>query len=80
MWLQSRGWKAGWGVGRHAIGSNLFYYARDPWGSYAEYFYDMDYIPEDVAWEPRAWDPKYAVYCWGPDMPPDFIENKESAA
>jgi catechol 2,3-dioxygenase-like lactoylglutathione lyase family enzyme len=80
MWLQSRGCKAGWGVGRHAIGSNLFYYARDPWGSYAEYFYDMDYIPEDAMWEPRAWDVRHAVYCWGPDMPPDFIENKEAAA
>src|SRR5215468_4145505 len=43
----------GWGVGRHVIGSNFFYYARDPWGSFAEYFHDLDHIPEHCAWEPR---------------------------
>jgi catechol 2,3-dioxygenase len=79
MWMHARGWEQGWGLGRHAIGSNVFYYVRDPWGSYAEYFSDIDYIPEDADWQPRAWDVKHAVYCWGPDMPRDFIENKEAA-
>jgi catechol 2,3-dioxygenase-like lactoylglutathione lyase family enzyme len=79
MWMRERGWQPAWGLGRHAIGSNVFYYIRDPWGSYAEYFYDIDYIPEDAAWEAREWDPKYALYCWGPDVPADFIENKEAA-
>ena len=46
-------------------------------GSYTEYFHDIDYIPEDSDWEAREWDPKYALYCWGPDVPRDFIENKE---
>jgi catechol 2,3-dioxygenase-like lactoylglutathione lyase family enzyme len=80
MWMRERGWEPAWGLGRHAIGSNLFYYIRDPWGSYAEYFHDIDVIPEDAAWEPRDWDVKLALYCWGPDVPPDFIENKEAAA
>ena len=79
MWMRERGWEPAWGMGRHAIGSNVFYYIRDPWGSYAEYFHDIDYIPEDAAWEPRAWDVKYALYCWGPDVPADFIDNKEAA-
>ena len=79
MWMRERGWQPAWGLGRHAIGSNVFYYIRDPWGSYAEYFHDIDYIPEDAAWEAREWDPKYALYCWGPDVPADFIENKEAA-
>ena len=78
MWMRERGWQPAWGMGRHAIGSNVFYYIRDPWGSYAEYFHDIDHIPEDMAWEPRDWDPKYALYCWGPDVPADFIENKEA--
>ena len=69
MWMRERGWKPAWGLGRHAIGSNVFYYIQDPWGSYAEYFHDIDYIPEDSDWEPREWDPKYALYCWGPDVP-----------
>lgn len=79
MWMKERGWEPAWGLGRHAIGSNLFYYIRDPWGSYAEYFHDIDYIPEDAAWDVREWDPKYALYCWGPDVPADFIINKEEA-
>jgi hypothetical protein len=79
MWMRERGWQPAWGLGRHAIGSNVFYYIRDPWGSYAEYFHDIDYIPEDAAWEPRDWEEKYALYCWGPDVPRDFIENKEAA-
>jgi catechol 2,3-dioxygenase-like lactoylglutathione lyase family enzyme len=77
MWMRERGWQPAWGLGRHVIGSNVFYYIKDPWGSYAEYFHDIDYIPEDFAWEPREWDPKYALYCWGPDVPSDFILNKE---
>jgi len=77
MWMRERGWEPAWGLGRHAIGSNVFYYIKDPWGSYAEYFHDIDYIPEDSEWEAREWDPKYALYCWGPDVPRDFIENKE---
>src|SRR5262249_16628012 len=80
MWMRAQGWEPAWGMGRHAIGSNVFYYIRDPWGSYAEYFHDIDCIPEDAAWEPRDWEAKYALYCWGPDVPPDFIENKEAAA
>ncbi|HTO81530.1 MAG TPA: VOC family protein [Methylomirabilota bacterium] len=79
MWMRAQGWEPAWGMGRHAIGSNVFYYIRDPWGSFAEYFHDIDCIPEDAAWEPRDWEAKYALYCWGPDVPPDFIENKEAA-
>src|SRR5207245_4510643 len=51
--MQEAGWQPGWGLGRHVIGSNFFYYIRDPWGSFAEYFHDLDYIPEHCAWEPR---------------------------
>jgi catechol 2,3-dioxygenase-like lactoylglutathione lyase family enzyme len=77
MWMAERGWKPAWGVGRHVIGSNYFWYINDPWGSYAEYYHDIDYIPDEAEWETREWDPKYALYCWGPDVPADFIVNKE---
>src|SRR5215217_1029678 len=33
MWMRERGWEPAWGLGRHAIGSNVFYYIKDPWGS-----------------------------------------------
>ena len=39
--MQEAGWQPGWGLGRHVIGSNFFYYTRDPWGSFAEYFHAL---------------------------------------
>ena len=75
--MVDRGWQPGWGLGRHVIGSNFFYYIRDPWGSLAEYYFDLDYIPETCAWEPRDWPEQDALYVWGPPVPADFGENKE---
>jgi len=74
------GWQPGWGLGRHAIGSNFFYYIRDPWGSFSEYYFDLDYIPEGCAWEARDFPAEDALYVWGPPLPADFGENKEIAA
>ena len=31
--MKSHGYTKGWGVGRHVLGSNYFYYVQDPWGS-----------------------------------------------
>ncbi len=67
----------GWGPGRHVIGSNFFYYVRDPWGSFAEYFHDIDHIPEDCAWQPADFPPEDALYRWGPPVPEDFGLNRE---
>lgn len=43
--LRSAGYSDGWVMGRHVLGSNYFYYARDLWGSFAEYSYDIDFVP-----------------------------------
>lgn len=67
----------GWGFGRHEAGSNFFHYVRDPWGSFAEYFCDMDYIPAGCAWEARDLPPERSLYLWGPDVPGYFLENCE---
>jgi catechol 2,3-dioxygenase len=67
----------GWGLGRHVIGSNFFYYTRDPWGSWAEYFHDLDHIPETCAWQPRDFPEADALYRWGPPVPEDFGRNRE---
>src|SRR5437773_1828462 len=75
--MQESGWQRGWGLGRHVIGSNFFYYIRDPWGSFAEYFHDLDYIPEHCAWEPRDFPEAEALYRWGPPVPEDFGLNRE---
>ena len=76
--LIDKGYRNGWGLGRHVIGSNFFFYLRDPWGSFSEYYFDLDYIPEACAWEPRDFPPEDSLYVWGPPCPADFGENKES--
>jgi catechol 2,3-dioxygenase-like lactoylglutathione lyase family enzyme len=66
-----------WGLGRHFLGSNYFWYFRDPAGNYAEYFADLDQIGEDVAWEPGEWTGPKALYAWGPPVPPDFVQPRD---
>lgn len=80
MQMVDRGWRPGWGLGRHVIGSNYFFYIRDPWGSFTEYYYDLDYIPEGCAWEARDFPEEDALYVWGPPVPADFGENTEVGA
>jgi catechol 2,3-dioxygenase-like lactoylglutathione lyase family enzyme len=62
-----------WGVGRHFLGSNLFWYLRDPAGNYAEYFSDLDQIDDDDLWIAKNWAPDKSLYAWGPAVPPDFV-------
>ncbi len=71
------GYRNGWGLGRHVIGSNFFHYLRDPWNSLAEYFCDMDVIPADGSWCARDYPPEDAHYRWGPLPPEDFGANFE---
>lgn len=78
--MMAAGYKRGWGVGRHVLGSNYFYYVRDPWGSYAEYSYDIDFVPADLDWPSADHPPEDAFYVWGPAVPEDFVTNFEPAA
>lgn len=73
------GFAKGWGLGRHVLGSNYFHYVRDPWGSYCEYSCDIDFVPVDCDWDAGDHAPDDSIYIWGPDMPPEFIENAEAA-
>ena len=67
--MGAAGYIEGWGVGRHVIGSNYFRYIRDPWGSFAEYSADIDYIPADVDWPAADHPPEDSFYVWGPPVP-----------
>ena len=78
--MMDAGHSDGWGVGRHVLGSNYFRYVRDPWGSFAEYSYDIDFIPLDVEWPAKDHALEDGFYIWGPPVPDDFITNHESAA
>lgn len=77
MRMAQRGYEEGWGFGRHEAGSNFFHYVRDPWGGFAEYFCDIDYIPAGCAWEARDLPPELSLYAWGPPVPAYFLENHE---
>ncbi|WP_086381299.1 VOC family protein [Caballeronia sordidicola] len=72
------GFKAGWGTGRHVLGSNYFHYVRDPWGSFSEYSADMDYVSAGSEWPAGDFRPEDSLYQWGPDIPDYFICNTEA--
>ena len=44
--LVTKAGRGEWGFGRHTIGSNFFHYVQDPWGSWFEYYSDMDFIDD----------------------------------
>jgi catechol 2,3-dioxygenase-like lactoylglutathione lyase family enzyme len=43
-YLQSQGYRCTWGVGRHALGSQVFDYWFDPWGRVHEHWTDSDLL------------------------------------
>lgn len=78
--MRDAGYVEGWGTGRHVLGSNFFHYVRDPWGSFAEYSFDIDYVPEGAAWDAGNYPPEDSLYLWGPALPDYFIRNTEAEA
>jgi catechol 2,3-dioxygenase-like lactoylglutathione lyase family enzyme len=75
--MEAAGYAQGWGIGRHVLGSNYFRYVRDPWGSYAEYSYDIDFIQAGYPWPAADHASEDSLYVWGPAVPQDFITNFE---
>jgi len=72
--MQQAGYTDCFGVGRHALASNLFFYVRDPWGSWVEYYADMDKI--DDTWQAQDWQD--LPYIW-PQWAPEFWANEMNA-
>jgi catechol 2,3-dioxygenase-like lactoylglutathione lyase family enzyme len=77
MQMAGHGFKKGWGVGRHVLGSNYFFYVADPWGSFSEYSAHMDFIPKAVDWQAADHAAEDSSYLWGPEAPPFMRENRE---
>jgi catechol 2,3-dioxygenase-like lactoylglutathione lyase family enzyme len=69
-----------WGMGRHYIGSNFFWYLKDPAGNFSEYYSDMDCIVDDQLWKPGVFEGVKALYDWGPPPPPSFLQPEDLAA
>lgn len=72
--------KGDWGFGRHTIGSNFFHYIQDPWGSWFEYYSDIDFIDDYTLWSPTNYEMIDSLAGWGPAVPSDFVHNYEVAA
>jgi catechol 2,3-dioxygenase-like lactoylglutathione lyase family enzyme len=62
-----------WGLGRHAIGSNWFWYLRDPAGNFVEYTADLDTITSQDLYVPKVWEGKEYLYAYGPNVPSEFL-------
>lgn len=75
--MRTAGFDRGWGLGRHVLGSNYFHYVEDPWGSFAEFSHDIDFIAHDVDWAAADHPPEDSLYVWGPAVPDNFIVNHE---
>jgi Glyoxalase/Bleomycin resistance protein/Dioxygenase superfamily len=69
-----------WGLGRHFIGSNFFWYLKDPAGSFSEYYSDLDCIVDDALWQPGVWEGAGSLYAWGPPPPPSFLLPEDLGA
>jgi catechol 2,3-dioxygenase-like lactoylglutathione lyase family enzyme len=69
-----------WGFGRHHVGSNFFWYFRDPAGNFCEYYSDLDVIPADEVWTPEDFADARALASWGPPPPPSFLAPDDLAA
>ncbi|HEX7386626.1 MAG TPA: VOC family protein [Castellaniella sp.] len=70
--MRESGYRELFGPGRHAIASNLFEYFRDPWGSWIEYYSDMDKVTSH--WVCRDW--RSLPYTWGPQWSPEFWSDE----
>jgi catechol 2,3-dioxygenase-like lactoylglutathione lyase family enzyme len=68
-----------WGLGRHYIGSNFFWYLKDPAGNFSEYYADMDCVVDDQLWSPGVWNDIRALYSWGPPVPQAFLAPDDLA-
>lgn len=75
--LVEKAQKGDWGFGRHTIGSNFFHYIQDPWGSWFEYYSDIDHIEDYSLWKPSNYELSDSLASWGPPVPHDFVHNYE---
>ena len=77
--MLTAGYQDSWGVGRHIYGSNYFHYVRDPWMGLHEFYWDIDYIPENANWEIEVAEASHeSLFQWATMPPPeDFLHNYE---
>ena len=76
--LEERGYRHAWGIGRHIQGSQIFDYWRDPDSVMVEHYADGDLFDNTVE---AGWAPMSAsgLAQWGPSVTRDFLGAKPSA-
>ncbi len=82
QYLRARGWTPYWGIGRHALGSQIFDYWKDPAGDEWEHYADGDVMDASYPTGYHALA-RGTLWTWGddlpesmrPDVPPEAIES-----
>jgi hypothetical protein len=77
-YMKSRGWAPETVAGRHILGSNMYWYFRNPCGGNTEYFADMDRM--DETWEPRIWQKIPGFSLWTVEGAADLPGNPMAAS
>jgi len=72
QWMEEKGWKREWGIGRHILGSQVFDYWRDPWGHMFEHYADGDLLTATTKAGNYPGVPEM-LYQWGPPVSPTFF-------
>lgn len=67
-YLESKGYKLSWGVGRHVLGSQIFDYWYDESGFELEHYADGDLVNCETEVTRQENGPK-TMYVWGPPRP-----------
>jgi catechol 2,3-dioxygenase-like lactoylglutathione lyase family enzyme len=75
--LHDKGWKHAWGIGRHLLGSQIFDYWEDPWGTRHEHYCDGDLFTADRPMGVHAIS-REGMAQWGPPMPRSFTKPRLS--
>lgn len=71
--LRAAGWTHSWGIGRHILGSQIFDYWQDPWGSKHEHYCDGDIFTSELSTDLHVVS-REAMAQWGPSIPKSFTK------
>jgi hypothetical protein len=69
QYLRWQGWTHFWGIGRHVLGSQIFDYWLDPFGTEHEHYADGDVFTADEPTRYQCMD-RGGLWAWGHDLPP----------
>jgi catechol 2,3-dioxygenase-like lactoylglutathione lyase family enzyme len=75
--MREKGWKHAWGIGRHLLGSQIFDYWEDPWGTRHEHYCDGDLFTSEQPLGVHEIS-RDSLAQWGPPLPRSFTKPRLS--